>query len=213
MRNAFLFIAGATISGLVVFMGCGGGGGGTTGTGGKSTSHTTAASTGSMGPHSSSSASATGSGGSMTCMPDGGGGAAAVGNHCNPVTNTGCPTGSSCDYDLNCAGNTIGFSCTSQATVTTCGDCSTMPCGPGTTCFYTDTSMTTSVCARYCCTNADCGSSGKCDTGGMMPYFGPDAPQVGICVLLSPPDGGATGDFVCSPPATPPSGGSCITTI
>jgi hypothetical protein len=109
--------------------------------------------------------------------------------------------------------NTIGFSCTPMAAVPVCGDCSTLSCGPGTTCFYTDPSMTVAVCVRYCCTDADCGAAGHCDTGGAMPYFGPDAPQVGVCVLQSPPDGGPTGDFVCTPPATPPSMGSCITTI
>jgi hypothetical protein len=51
---------------------------------------------------------------------------------------------------------------------------------------------------------------GKCDTGGVMPYFAPDAPNLGVCVLTSPPDGGATGEFVCNPPPMAPSMGSCV---
>jgi hypothetical protein len=217
MRNVGLLIAGSLVSGLVFFMGCGSNGGGTTGTGGKTSTgtHMTSSSTGTMtttGHGGGSTSSTTGSGGCGTggSGPDGG----LTGNHCNPVTNMGCASGSSCDYDADmCTGNVTGFSCTMMASVAICGDCTMSNCGPGGTCFFTDASMTTAVCARYCCTDADCGSSGKCDNGGAMPYFGPDSTTLGICVLTTPPDGGSTGPFVCNPPASPASNGSCITVM
>jgi hypothetical protein len=216
MRNVGFFIAGSLASGLIVFMGCGGNGGG--GSGGKTTTSTGTHTTSSTGHGGATSSSTTGVGG---CAGTGGagvdGGIKLTGNHCNPVTNMGCASGTSCDYDTDkCTGLTSGFSCTMGATVPVCGDCSgpTAVCGPGTTCFYTDSSMTAAVCARYCCTDADCGSSGKCQTSNAtMPFFGPAAPTLGICVLATPPDGGTTGPYVCNPPSTPPSMGSCVTVM
>jgi hypothetical protein len=140
-----------------------------------------------------------------------------TGNHCNPVTNMACEAGASCDFDQDkCTPVATGFSCRPNATVAVCGDCTgaTAVCGPGTTCFYTDPSMTSAVCAHYCCTNADCGSSGQCDmTSGMTAIFGPAAPMLGVCVLTSPPDGGTSGPYVCNPPSSPPSMGSCVTVM
>jgi hypothetical protein len=147
------------------------------------------------------------------------GGVTLTGNHCNPVTNMGCADAgaSSCDFDTDpCTGVTTGFSCKANATVAACGDCTapTSVCGHGTTCFYTDPSMTKAVCAPYCCTDADCGSGGQCDTmNGMKAIFGPDAPNLGVCVLTNPPDGGTTGPYVCNPPSMAPSMGSCVTVM
>jgi hypothetical protein len=75
---------------------------------------------------------------------------------CNPVTNSGCTgEGEACDLSDN------GFTCFGPPNETPCGgscDNSTGPfCLPGHVCL--GSGMT--KCARYCCTDADCGS-GSC---------------------------------------------------
>jgi hypothetical protein len=108
---------------------------------------------------------------------------AGTGVQCNPVTNAGCAAGSACDTSQDMNGNTVGFICyppPPPITVAVCGMCDDVntACVPGATCFGT--------CAKYCCTDADCGE-GTCSTGGGM-AFAPAAPTLGICLL--PTDGG-----------------------
>lgn len=77
-----------------------------------------------------------------------------TGGACNPVTNEGCTDGAGCDISND------GFQCfPPPADATLCGACdpSSGPfCGPGTTCA--------DKCARFCCTNADCGCGTCVDT-------------------------------------------------
>jgi hypothetical protein len=118
---------------------------------------------------------------------------------CNPVTNSGCTTaGDGCD--LNQDGT---YKCFGDATEALCAACSYVSgaekyCAPTMYCIADQTTQM-GKCARYCCTDADCGT-GKCDTstfpGG-----------VGICMAGG--DAGAM-EPSCDAPATPPSGGSCF---
>ena len=109
MRNVGLFIGGSLMSGFIVFMGCSSGGS-STGTGGKTTTTgtQTASSTGHGGATSSS--TGTGTGGCTSNDAGADGGVALTGNHCNPVTNTVCEAGTSCDYDQDkCTPATTGL--------------------------------------------------------------------------------------------------------
>ena len=56
-------------------------------------------------------------------------------------------------------------------------------CGGGETCFPISSSE--SVCARYCCTDADCGA-GQCTTkNGTMNIFGTVAPNSSaVCTAM-----------------------------
>jgi hypothetical protein len=93
---------------------------------------------------------------------------------CNPVTDMGCPTaGDTCDNTMG------GFKCYSPPPANTAATCAACDlnngpaCVPGNTCVTTPTF--TSICAKFCCTDGDCGS-GTCKTGSTG-----DA-TVGICV-------------------------------
>ena len=95
---------------------------------------------------------------------------------CNPVSGTGCTTaGSSCDRD-----DKGGFTCFTADqgpnTIALCGDCgvSDAYCSNGTVCV--ESSLNNNQCARYCCTNADCGSKGECTVGILADY-----PTLGVC--------------------------------
>jgi hypothetical protein len=101
------------------------------------------------------------------------------------------------------------------AAVPLCGDCSTDNCGPGTTCLLPDATQTSAVCARYCCTDADCGSGAMCllNDGTGTPLFGPAATMLGVCVLMTAPAGGTTGNYACTVPMTAPSMGGCVTVM
>lgn len=92
-------------------------------------------------------------------------GACYAGAACNPITNQGCPSSSSCVY----AGSG-GFACTPGTfNIPLCQPCGTQSnsCARGYDCYgdYFET------CARYCCTDADCGGApGSCrDVSG--PYL------------------------------------------
>jgi hypothetical protein len=112
---------------------------------------------------------------------------------CNPVTGAECTTaGATCD--LASGGVYTCFDPPNDAVM--CGACdnSSMSgpfCGKGLACNEKD-----HKCTSYCCDDADCGSSGKCDKT-MVPG------GVGHCVT-------ADGNAVCDAPATAPSGGSCF---
>jgi hypothetical protein len=87
----------------------------------------------------------------------------------------------------------IGFVCYPPPnTATVCQTCDNSSangpfCGPGTTCL--NSSATATVCAHYCCTDADCGS-GTCTTmvqgtdGGPTSLFGPIADSLGVCTTM-----------------------------
>jgi hypothetical protein len=119
-----------------------------------------------------------------TCVTTGPVNDAGSGVECNPVTNAGCTGSDACDTNLDNGGNVIGFVCFSptgaaftDALCNMCDDSTdALSCPAGQTCF--------GFCARYCCTDADCGS-GHCaakDTSN-MPLFGTVAPNLGVCIL------------------------------
>jgi hypothetical protein len=147
-------------------------------------------------------------------------------NSCNPVTNADCVTqvgaGATCDEGNN------GYGCITGPgnSVALCGSCdnSSTFCAPGLTCVQTAASSTTGECVQYCCTNADCGTGGFCDLtltptgwGGGLCTTGSTSSDAGAVdaatVDAAATDAAAPGPtFVCTGiPATPPSGGSCIT--
>jgi hypothetical protein len=124
------------------------------------------------------------SGGScVTTVPENDAG---TGVECNPVTNSPCAAADECDGDADNSGNSIGFVCfpgPNDATI--CGACDNQNgpfCGAGLTCF--DFGGATPLCAKYCCTDADCGA-GKCttsDSSGSL--YGPLAPNLGVCTTM-----------------------------
>jgi hypothetical protein len=74
------------------------------------------------------------------------GGSCYLGN-CNPVTNAGCSASQTCDM------STEGFNCFPAGTADTCEACDVENgpyCASGGVCVD-------NACARYCCTDADCG--------------------------------------------------------
>jgi hypothetical protein len=112
-----------------------------------------------------------------------------TGIQCNPVTNDGCSTGEECDINGDSSGNLIGFVCYPPPnTATACQSCDpTGQTGPtcvgGFTCPGLNTAGTAGYCAKYCCTNADCGS-GTCTTmSGGTAIFGPIATSLGVCTM------------------------------
>jgi hypothetical protein len=209
MRHAGVFIVGCLITGLVASTGCGGGGGSTTtGSGANGTTTRSSPSGSGAGNTGGTGTGATATGGT------GGGDTAVVGIFCNPVTNAGCTGGASCDFSQDNTGATVGFTCTPPpASVALCGDCSFDNCGPATTCYSPDGVQT--LCARYCCSDADCGSGGMCkttdDKGAAL--YGPVAPMIGVCVVAGAGDAGTTGDVACTVPMTAPSMGGCVTVM
>ena len=86
---------------------------------------------------------------------------------CNPLTNGNCVDGAVCDFSVS----TGEFRCLSSGKAPLCGRCGEGAEGPicaaGTTCRGG-----AGVCARFCCTHADCGA------GSCIPQ--PPSP-VGIC--------------------------------
>ncbi len=64
--------------------------------------------------------------------------------------------------------------------VAPCGDCTSANayCAPGGYCFGTSETTNAAQCGQMCCTDADCGSGQKCDTGSLSPAL-PN--NVGIC--------------------------------
>jgi hypothetical protein len=98
-------------------------------------------------------------------------------NKCNPVTNAGCNANQACDF--NEAGN--GFECYGATAPDnkTCGQACGQEvgfCAGKNVCAFGE-------CARFCCTNADCGPSGTCDASVID-----NGTTLGICVakLASP---------------------------
>jgi len=138
----------------------------------------------------------------------GGGGPGPGADLCNPVTNAGCPSdGSACDLDASGY-----FACFPPPNpVAICGSCDSSAgpfCGPELTCAPSGEG---SACYRYCCTNADCGAGGICDTVSAAQFLGQANPadQVGFCVEGPLPANLETAEPGCAAPAAP-SNGSCV---
>ena len=122
---------------------------------------------------------------------------AGTGIECDPVTNAGCTDGDGCDVNLDDNGDVIGFVCFTPPYGASLGQaCETSDtgpfCSPGLTCVPTSADATSGgVCARYCCTNADCGAAETCVKTAMgTGIFSPVSSAVGLC--SSAPDGGAS---------------------
>ncbi len=82
-----------------------------------------------------------------------------------------------------------------------------MNCQQGSTCLQTTSSDAPFTCYHYCCTAADCGPGGICDTAIAtlsLPVKNP-ADAIGICLTSTTTEAPA-----CSPPSTSPSGGTCV---
>ncbi len=92
---------------------------------------------------------------------------AGTGVECKPVTNAGCKTGQACDISADMMGSVIGFICydppNDAKICETCDGDKGPFCGGGLSCFSED--QNTSVCAKFCCSDADCGA-GKCVPDG-----------------------------------------------
>jgi hypothetical protein len=226
--------AAATVA--VAWAGCGGGK--TTGTG--------AASSSGHAGHGGGGATSSGLGGGGF---GGGAGGSLAGILCNPVTNDGCTDGAACDFTQDPdTGQNNGFDCYAGPNdATVCQACDLMAvmapfCAGGTTCFAVTPGAAMGACAKYCCTDADCGS-GTCQTMGPTGPLFAAATSLGVCVAsAASPDGGADGGgtdgggadgggaggggaggggaggggagpipLACTPPAVPPSMGSCVT--
>jgi hypothetical protein len=140
-----------------------------------------------------------------SCSSSGGTGGSTP-DQCNPVTSAGCSgDGFACDFYPD-SGYFVCYAPPNPAGV--CGSCSdlTTTCGAGSTCVL-QPDLTTGTCYRYCCTDADCGSGGTCDTAFLASLRQPANADdvIGLCVT-STTDGGPA----CDPPVTAPSGGVCV---
>jgi hypothetical protein len=109
---------------------------------------------------------------------------------CNPVTNVSCDGGQACDITVDSSSEMVtGFTCYDGPNdATLCGACSVnggASCGGGLSCA--NVSPTWLACARFCCSDADCGA-GRCLTtdGQGRSLFGTVASGLGLC--------GAAGD-------------------
>jgi hypothetical protein len=105
---------------------------------------------------------------------------------CNPVTNQPCASGQTCRVTLDSSQTPTSFTCVASNDAGLCTPCSdsTGPvCGGGLSCSIAVPPQ--SACARYCCTNDDCGDAGVCivaDSYGEL-LFGTLAPTLGLCGL------------------------------
>jgi hypothetical protein len=117
---------------------------------------------------------------------------AGTGIECNPVTQSDCTgANNACDYNVDSAGNFIGFTCfpNMMYTVAACGSCDPTYnngpyCDKGFTCLPIDQAGMVGRCARYCCTDGDCGS-GKCTiTQGDAGVWSPIANNLGLCTTM-----------------------------
>jgi hypothetical protein len=221
-RNLVSVAVAAVTTVTALWVGCGNGSG-------SNTTHTFTVGSGASG-------GSGGSGGSGASGGFGGSGGSVGGPgiQCNPVTNAGCIStsqggagGSSglgaCDYtqDMN-TGVINGFVCFNPPNdAKLCDTCDATfsggpSCAGGTTCEPTDQAGNTAQCARYCCTDADCGS-GTCVTSNSAGPLFAIAPALGLCMAGAGDAGaggaGGAGTIVlsCDAPAIAPSMGSCVT--
>ncbi len=125
-------------------------------------------------------------------------------DRCNPVTNNGCAMDDWCDIAY--PGSFACFS-SSNTLATLCQACDLNVgplCAAGMRCH-----PTAKKCAKYCCTDADCGT-GRCELD-QMTVFGVELPMtnaVGLCMDDADP---MVVTPACDAPATPMSDGSCFT--
>lgn len=126
-------------------------------------------------------------------------------NLCNPVTGEPCLEGETCDRVQPVIGTIAGFFCFQDpAERVLCETCNTDTgpfCQNTLTCVEDDGSVSAGngECARYCCTDDDCGT-GTCVKGA----YAPAAPDLGVCaddMSMIP---------ACDVPDMPTSGGSCV---
>jgi len=125
------------------------------------TSTSTQASTGSFGSTASSSVSSTSVGMMTTSSSSSGGG---FQYQCNPVTNEPCGTGEACDF----AGEQ-GFQCYPAGDGNTEEACDACDANGGPYCIGSFTCVE-SACARFCCTDEDCGPSLNCELLQNLPF-------------------------------------------
>jgi hypothetical protein len=146
----------------------------------------------------------------LACMAQSCAAACAVADDCNPVNSAGCAPGEQCDADypgvFECAENEGSLAELCQP----CDPVNSPYCDVGLHCF-----AGSHTCARFCCTDADCGS-GTCELDQTIAFTGPlplTTETVGVCVVMldGGADGGADGGMAsaCDAPAVPPSNGSC----
>lgn len=132
--------------------------------------------------------------------------ACATQDTCNPVTNGGCLNGAGCDlgaemppFNFTCYPPPFGAGLCEACEP---GSVNGPFCDPTLTCV-----RATKTCARFCCTDADCGS-GTCEIDPMKAFQGALAnagDHVGICLLGGQP--------ACDAPATAPSKGTCVGSV
>jgi hypothetical protein len=101
--------------------------------------------------------------GSCVTIPDAGVVTNDGGVFCNPVTNEPCPSGQTCDTTSDANGNLNGLACYPGNNVAKlcdlCSNAEGQLCAAGLTCADVGAALT--ACARFCCSDADCGS-GRC---------------------------------------------------
>ena len=107
---------------------------------------------------------------------------------CNPVTNEPCAAGEACDTTSSSAGTVTGFAC--YPGPNTAGLCQICSVSTGPVCagglFCAVAVPPYSACARFCCTNDDCGDAGVCVTsdGNGTAIFGGPTPNLGVCQAM-----------------------------
>ncbi|HRI65836.1 MAG TPA: hypothetical protein PK156_16430 [Polyangium sp.] len=121
---------------------------------------------------------------------------------CNPVTHNGCTfDGSSCDFVYPGRWDCYGAVGTPAAICQPCDFYQSPYCGSGLHCH-----PASKQCARYCCSDADCGT-GHCELDPMI-AFGADVVRpdnlVGICLTM------ANDKPSCDAPLMPMSTGDCF---
>jgi hypothetical protein len=111
---------------------------------------------------------------------------------CNPVTNAPCAVGQACDIKVDSSSEMVtGFACydgpNDAALCAACSVTGGASCGGGLSCA--NVSPTWLACARFCCSDADCGA-GRCLTtdGQGRSLFGTVASGLGLCAAAG--DGG-----------------------
>lgn len=208
MRINFILGCGAAF--LAVTVGCGsssssGGAGGTGVTTGSATTAVTSTHTATV--TSSTHAAGTGS-------ATGGAGGSAL--QCNPVVDTQCNVagGEACDFDGNGGFTCFNMPANTAAVCASCDDMAGPACKDGSSCLFADASGNTSKCAKYCCTDADCGgAAGSCALdGSTVGFCGVDGVATTTTTSSASGAGGGSAFFVpqCTGiPTTPPSGGTC----
>jgi hypothetical protein len=112
-----------------------------------------------------------------------GGSGPAVEILCNPVTNEPCAAGNACDTAFK-DGELIAFQCYGgQNTIELCEGCESGPearefCAGGLACI-SKPDAPQGNCARYCCTDADCGQGNEC----AEVTFAGAPPGLGYCLV------------------------------